>query len=317
MRIQRAVRRGAGGIEAGRGNVKGRAFDRNGQSCACHQHEAGARESIDQPARAESAEYRQGELDDGGEPRGRPETVEPRNDAQQPAVRTRWPQRQHKCQYCDAGVGRHVSPPKSHHDADSRKAVWYALRRNNIDFAFPVRAFQPYTPPSAEHQVTPEEIVDRLRSVDVLLPLSREALVTIAEATKVHFYSRGEAILRSGTAGDSMFVLHTGTVSVRLPEDSLTGWHQVAALGPGSVFGEMALLTGEVRTADVVALSDVVALEIGKSSFEAILHNHPELTNAISHQIMQRRAQLESLHVEEQEQEELTLISRIKSYFGM
>ena len=79
----------------------------------------------------------------------------------------------------------------------------------------------------------------------------------------------------------------------------------------------MALLTGEVRTADVVALSDVVALEIGKSSFEAILHNHPELTNAISHQIMQRRAQLESLHVEEQEQEELTLISRIKSYFGM
>ena len=72
-----------------------------------------------------------------------------------------------------------------------------------------------------------------------------------------------------------------------------------------------------VRTADVVALSDVVALEIGKSSFEAILHNHPELTNAISHQIMQRRAQLESLHVEEQEQEELTLISRIKSYFGM
>ena len=160
-------------------------------------------------------------------------------------------------------------------DADIRKAVWYALRRNNIDFAFPVRAFQPYTPPSAEHQVTPEEIVDRLRGVDVLLPLSREALVTIAEATKVHFYSRGEAILRSGTAGESVFVLHTGTVSVRLPEDSLTGWHQVAALGPGSVFGEMALLTGEVRTADVVALSDVVALEIGKSCFEPILHNHP------------------------------------------
>ena len=202
-------------------------------------------------------------------------------------------------------------------DADIRKAVWYALRRNNIDFAFPVRAFQPYQPPSSEHQVTPEEIVDRLRGVDVLLPLSREALVTIAEATKVHFYSRGEAILRSGTAGESMFVLHTGTVSVRLPEDSLTGWHQVAALGPGSVFGEMALLTGEVRTADVVALSDVVALEIGKSSFEPILHNHPELTNAISHQIMQRRSELESLHVEEQEQEELTLISKIKSYFGM
>ncbi len=202
-------------------------------------------------------------------------------------------------------------------DADIRKALWYAFRRNNIDFAFPVRSFQPYTPPASEHQITPEEIVDRLRQVDVLSPLSREALVTIAEASKVHFFSRGEAILRHGTAGDSMYVVHSGTVSIRLPDDTLTGWHQVAQLGPGSVFGEMALLTGEVRAADVVSLSDVVTLEIAKSSFEPILHNHPELAGAISHKIMQRRAQLASIREEEQEQEELTLISRIKSYFGL
>jgi CRP-like cAMP-binding protein len=79
----------------------------------------------------------------------------------------------------------------------------------------------------------------------------------------------------------------------------------------------MALLTGEVRAADVVSLSDVVTLEIAKSSFEPILHNHPELAAAISHKIMQRLAQLASIREEEQEQEELTLVSRIKSYFGL
>ena len=134
---------------------------------------------------------------------------------------------------------------------------------------------------------------------------------------KVHFYSKGEAILRHGTVGDSMFVIHSGSVTVRLPDDSLTGWHQVAQLGPGTFFGEMALLTGEVRTADVVAVTDVVALELGKASLQPILGSHPDLAGAISHQIMQRREHLDSIKGDTPEEVELTLMSRIRSYFGL
>jgi small-conductance mechanosensitive channel/CRP-like cAMP-binding protein len=202
-------------------------------------------------------------------------------------------------------------------DADIRKAVWYALRRNNIAMPFPIRAFQPYTPPPTEPSVSPEEIVKRLREVDVLEPVSDSALEAVAASARMHFYSKGEAILRHGTPGHSMFVVHSGMVVVRLPDDSLTGWHQVAQLGPGSVFGEMALLTGEMRAADVVAFTDVVALEIGKESLQPILNNHPDLAGAISHQIMLRREHLESLRGESREQEELTLMSRIRSYFGL
>ncbi|PYQ62865.1 MAG: hypothetical protein DMF58_00450 [Acidobacteria bacterium] len=202
-------------------------------------------------------------------------------------------------------------------DADIRKAVWYALRRNGIEMPFPIRAFQPYTPPSGEHQLTPEETVRRLREVDVLDPLSDQELQSIAAALRVHFYSKGEAILRHGTAGDSMFVVHSGMVVVRLPDDSMTGWHQVAQLGPGSVFGEMALLTGEMRAADVVAMTDVVALEIGKESLQPIIASHPDLAGAISHQIMLRKEHLDSLRGESPEEIELTLMSRIRSYFGL
>lgn len=201
-------------------------------------------------------------------------------------------------------------------DADIRKAVWYALRRNGISIPFPIRAYQPYLPPSNEHQITPEEIFKRLRAVDVLQPISDQPLQTVAAAVKMHFYSRGEAIIRHGTAGDSMFVVNTGSVVVRVPDDSLTGWHQVAELGPGTVFGEMALLTGETRTADVVAMTDVIALEIGRDSLQPVLEGHPDLAAAISRQIMLRREHLEALRGDPA-QEELTLISRIRSYFGL
>jgi len=201
-------------------------------------------------------------------------------------------------------------------DADIRKAVWYALRRNNIAIPFPIRAFQAYNPPTGE-QLTPEETFRHLREVDILDPLSDQALQSIAAAVKVHFYSKGEAILRHGTAGESMFVVHSGKVIVRLPDDSMTGWHQVAELGPGSFFGEMALLTGEMRAADVVAMTDVVALEIGKDSLQPILNSHPDLAGAISHQIMQRREHLDSIKGDTPEEVEMTLMSKIRSYFGL
>ena len=201
-------------------------------------------------------------------------------------------------------------------DADIRKAVWYALRRNNIAIPFPIRAFQAYNPPTGE-QLTPEESFRHLREVDILDPLSDQALQSIAAAVKVHFYSKAEAILRHGTPGDSMFVVHSGTVVVRLPDDSMTGWHQVAELGPGSFFGEMALLTGEMRAADVVAMTDVVALEIGKDSLQPVLLSHPDLAGAISHQIIQRREHLDSIKGETPEEVEMTLMSKIRSYFGL
>lgn len=202
-------------------------------------------------------------------------------------------------------------------DAEIRKAVWYALKRNEIPFAYPVRVHQDYTPPKALHEVSPEQIADRLREVDVLSPLPPEAFDVLASDTKVHFYSKGEAIIRHGTLGESMFVVHMGSVVVRLPDTDATGWQQIALLGPGSVFGEMALLTGEMRTADVVAAADVVALEIGKESLQPILHGHPELAQAISRKVMERRQHLETLQAADVEQEELTLMSRIKSYFGI
>jgi small-conductance mechanosensitive channel/CRP-like cAMP-binding protein len=202
-------------------------------------------------------------------------------------------------------------------DADVRKAVWYALQRNGIAFATPIRTYAPYTPPKAGEQVPQDEIVQRLQEVDILSPLSPPAHEQLAQATKVHVYSRGEAILHAGAAGDSMFVVHNGTVSVRLSDADTPGGYEVAQLGPGSVFGEMALLTGEKRAADVIALTDVLTLEIGKESLQPILLDHPELAGAISEKVIERRDHLALVRAENQEEESQTVLSRIRAYFGL
>ena len=202
-------------------------------------------------------------------------------------------------------------------DADIRKAVWYALHRNKISFATPVRAFQTYSPPESRHEVARDELLSRLREVDILSPLSEESRQTIAAGTRVHFYSKGETILRHAAAGDSMFVVHSGTASVRLPDDSDQGWHEVAQLGSGTVFGEMALLTGETRTADVVALTDVTALEIGKDALQPILTDHPNLVEAMTAKVIQRKGHLDAIRSGEPEEEEQTIVSRVRAWFGL
>jgi small-conductance mechanosensitive channel len=196
-------------------------------------------------------------------------------------------------------------------DADIRKAVWYALRRNEVPIAVPVRTFQRYEAPVARKELDAQEIAGRLAHIDVLSPLAPPEHESIASAAKVHAFSKGETIIRQGQTGSSMFAVHDGVVAVRVGED------EVARLGAGDFFGEMALLTGENRAADVIALTDVVVIEITKEAFQPVLQQHPELVDAISAKVTERRGSIESLRTASREDAHHNLLWRIKAYFGL
>lgn len=107
-----------------------------------------------------------------------------------------------------------------------------------------------------------------------------------------------------------MFIVHDGSVAVRIDD------REMARLQPGDFFGEMALLTGEHRAADVIALSDVVAVEIARDAVEPVLHDYPELVSSISAKVAERRRG-RAAYSDAPPEEQRTILSRIRAYFGL
>src|SRR6266849_6382941 len=139
-------------------------------------------------------------------------------------------------------------------DALVRQRTWYALRRNGLTFAFPTRTLHLERKVTARPTTAEDEIADRLSAVDVFAPLSTDELRKLAMATVGHVFAPGETLIRAGDEGSSMFVVHNGRVQVQLTESGKS--RPVAVLSEGNFFGEMALFTGEPRTASVVALEE-------------------------------------------------------------
>ena len=203
-------------------------------------------------------------------------------------------------------------------DALVRQRVWYALRRNGLTFAFPTRTLYlektvPVRPVTAE-----DDIADRLSAVDVFSPLSTDELRELARATAGHVFAPGETLIRAGDEGSSMFVVHSGRVAVQVPDKS--GPRTVAVLTEGNFFGEMALFTGEPRTANVVAQEETEVLEIGHDAMKHIFDTNPGLAESISWTIAERQADLAKGSAESAQtslHETAGLLVSIKRFFGL
>src|SRR4030081_2136241 len=112
--------------------------------------------------------------------------------------------------------------------------VWYALRRSGLTFAFPTRTLH-LDRKAVQRPVTAEDqIADRLSAVDVFSPLSTEELKQLATATMGHVFAPGEALIRAGDEGSSMFVVHNGRVAVQVVERDTP--RTVAVLTEGNFF---------------------------------------------------------------------------------
>lgn len=96
---------------------------------------------------------------------------------------------------------------------------------------------------------------------------------------EVHF-PRGSAILREGECGEAFFVVVSGTLEIQV-DDFAESPHRVARLGPGAVFGEGAALTGEPRSATVMAVDHVVALRFEMVSVFGVLKDYPAALEAL------------------------------------
>lgn len=115
----------------------------------------------------------------------------------------------------------------------------------------------------------PSDKADALWAGD---PFARRLLQDNAE--RIHA-SRGELLFCQGDPGDCMYLVLSGRLSVRLVADDGVET-QLAELGPGMPVGEIALLTGQPRTASVYAAEDAQLLRCSRVSYERLARQHPK-----------------------------------------
>lgn len=204
-------------------------------------------------------------------------------------------------------------------DALLRQRVWYVLHREKVEFAFPTRVV--HMLPRAE-EVTHVEFVgkisDHLQDVPIFAPLSEDELQKLAEASNMRVFAPGEPIVRKGQEGNSMYVITRGAVKVQIPYNGMP--RTINNLRTHDFFGEMSLLTGEPRTATVIADEETEVLQINKTALKPLFEENPELMKAICELIEERRALLEPMDISEQPNapaDARGILSSIRKFFGI
>ena len=203
-------------------------------------------------------------------------------------------------------------------DALIRQRIWYAFRRAGLNFAFPTRTLFVERPSRmAQRDGDGGAIAERLSAVDIFAPLSADETSMLAQAAVRHVFAPGETVIRAGDPGSSMFVVHKGRVTVQVSENGRP--RTVATLNEGDFFGEMALFTGEPRTANVLALEETEVLEIGHAAMKRVFDTNPDLVESLSFIMAERRQGLASQTDDSAASTHSSagILSAIKRFFGI
>src|SRR4051812_38344776 len=124
-------------------------------------------------------------------------------------------------------------------------------------------------PDQSERRVDPPE----LAAVELFASLPQPALADLARHAQIRTYASGATVFEEGEDGDCMHVLRSGAVKVVRPshDDGVV----LDVLGPGKVFGELAVLNSSPRTATLVAVADTTTVVVDKLGFDHVLDRHP------------------------------------------
>ena len=157
--------------------------------------------------------------------------------------------------------------------------VWYEFKKQCIEI--PIRRRQL----SGARKTTcaaPGDVLKLVSGVGLFAGMLPDELELLVQCAAIRTFPPGNALMERGQTGTTMFTLVSGQVSVQRDGRELT------RLGPGDVVGEMALLTGEPRQADVVALEPVTCLEVDREAFRGVLEKNPLLVANVTRVFQER-----------------------------
>jgi CRP-like cAMP-binding protein len=210
-----------------------------------------------------------------------------------------------------------------------RARIYTALRRAGIPLAVPAHtAFvemkdEERAKKFAERQT--ERHLAALKTVHLFRALKEDELRTLAEGMIPVLYTTGETITRQGAVAHWLYVMTAGTAEIRMKVETAKEPILVATLNAPDFFGEMGLMTGEPRSADVVAMKDVECFRLGKETFERVILKRPEMADELSEKLATRRVELIAVRdgldagakSARQATERERILGSIKQFFGL
>ena len=88
---------------------------------------------------------------------------------------------------------------------------------------------------------------------------------------------KGMMLFKEGDAGDRLFVITRGEISINLRLAGTSRVQRLATFGPGMVFGEMALIEGKPRSADANVISDAIVYSLDTPAFDQLRTEHAQI----------------------------------------
>jgi len=179
----------------------------------------------------------------------------------------------------------------------------------------------PVEPPEKRRSAERARIASVLNALALMEPLPEDSRAVLVARAAVRRYGPGEVVVRKGDQSQEMFVVEAGSLAVEVPRDGGAA-AEVAQLGPGECFGEMGLMTGEVRSATVRAKTRCDLVVLDHDAFHDVLAAHPEVVERMGGLLAARQAGLEAAAASAErpappEERKQRLISQIRSFFKL
>jgi CRP-like cAMP-binding protein len=122
-------------------------------------------------------------------------------------------------------------------------------------------------------------VYEGLRALAPFGELRADELADIAKKMRRHRFARSDVIIRQGDRGETFYLVRSGTVDVM--RRAAGREYHVTTLGPGTCFGERALIEDELRNASVVAAEEVEVYSLTKTDFWRLLGQIPSFRTLI------------------------------------
>ena len=176
-------------------------------------------------------------------------------------------------------------PWREHYLKDAFLSRAYAgLTRAGFEMPFPQRTVH-----LAGRAVVPSptpRVARALTACPLFTGLPEDAVDALAAASRLQTYFHRESVVRQGEVSRALFVLAAGEATVEVDGQV------VATLHPGDVFGEMAFLSGEPRTATARALGNLTVVEVDANALRDLLARHPDLAGELAARMASRQEAL-------------------------